>query len=53
MKNFPLIGKFYTLPFLINLNEFMRINSTPENNLAIDIDDIENSYNRIHGIPPM
>ena len=36
IKNFPLIGKFYTLPFLLNLNEFMKIY-----NLHIDIDSID------------
>ena len=24
IKQFPLLGKFYTLPFLMNLNEFMK-----------------------------
>ncbi len=40
IKNFPLIGKFYTLPFLINLNDFLRRISTPDRNLAVDIDNI-------------
>lgn len=36
IKNFPLIGKFYTLPFLINLNDFMK-----KYNQSIDIDNID------------
>jgi hypothetical protein len=36
LKNFPLLGKFYTLSYLINLNEFLK-----KYNLNIDLDDIE------------
>jgi hypothetical protein len=36
LKQFPLLGKFYTLPFLINLNEFMK-----KFNQNIDLDSIE------------
>jgi hypothetical protein len=36
IKQFPLLGKFYTLPFLMNLNEFMKIHK--EN---IDLESIE------------
>jgi hypothetical protein len=35
IKNFPLIGKFYTLTFLVTLNDFMK-----KYNLHIDMDDI-------------
>ena len=36
IKNFPLLGKFYTLPFLINLNEFLK-----KYNKHIDLDRVE------------
>ncbi len=36
IKNFPLLGKFYTLPFLINLNEFLKTY-----NKAIELDKVE------------
>jgi hypothetical protein len=36
IKNYPLLGKFYTLTFLINLNKFMN-----EYNLGIKMDEIE------------
>lgn len=36
IKTFPLLGKFYTLPFLINLNEFLKTY-----NKNIDLDAIE------------
>lgn len=36
IKTFPLLGKFYTLPFLMNLNEFMK-----KFNKNIDLDSIE------------
>ncbi len=38
IKSFPLLGKFYTLPFLMNLNEFMK---GLGNNKNIDLDSIE------------
>jgi hypothetical protein len=36
IKKFPLLGKFYTLPYLMNLNEFMK-----NYNQNIDLDTIE------------
>lgn len=36
IKNYPLLGKFYTLPFLMNLNEFLK-----KHNKNIDLDSIE------------
>jgi hypothetical protein len=36
IKNFPLLGKFYTLPFLMNLNEFLK-----EYDFNIDLENIE------------
>ena len=36
IKNFPLLGKFYTLPFLINLNNFCY-----KYNMSINLDSIE------------
>jgi hypothetical protein len=36
IKHFPLLGKFYTLPFLMNLNEFMK-----QYNKNIDLETIE------------
>lgn len=36
IKQFPLLGKFYTLPFLMNLNEFMK-----QFNKNIDLESIE------------
>lgn len=36
IKHYPLLGKFYTLPFLINLNEFLKTY-----NLNCDLDSIE------------
>ena len=36
IRMFPLLGKFYTLPFLMNLNEFCK-----EYNIHINLDDIE------------
>jgi hypothetical protein len=36
IKIFPLLGKFYTLPFLMNLNEFCK-----EYEISINIDEIE------------
>ena len=36
IKQFPLLGKFYTLPFLMNLNEFMK-----KFDKNIDLDSIE------------
>ena len=36
IKQFPLLGKFYTLPFLMNLNEFMK-----KYNKNIDLESVE------------
>jgi len=36
IKKYPLLGKFYTLPYLMNLNEFMK-----NYNLNIDLESIE------------
>lgn len=36
IKQFPLLGKFYTLPFLMNLNEFMK-----QYNKNIDLESVE------------
>ena len=36
INNFPLLGKFYTLPFLMNLNNFCI-----ENGCGIDLESIE------------
>ncbi len=40
IKKFPLLGKFYTLPYLINLNEYMK-----KFNMNIDLEKIE-SFNQ-------
>jgi hypothetical protein len=37
IRNNPLLGKFYTLPFLLNFNNFCN-----ENNIGLDFDKIEN-----------